>query len=577
MLRPKLLRMILNKNSDFNKKQILKDIIAGIIVGIIALPLSIALAIASGVTPEKGLITAVIAGFLISFLGGSRVQIGGPTGAFVIIVYGIVQKYGIEGLTIATVMAGIFLVIFGLLRFGSVIKFIPFPIVTGFTSGIAVVLCSTQIKDLFGLKLDNVPADFVEKWGSYISNFWSMNQITLVVGIVSVLIIIFWPKVNKIIPGSLVSIVFVTIAVTFFKLPIETIGSRFGEMTSAIPAPTMPNFNFQTIQALIMPALTIAILAGIESLLSAVVADGMISKKHSSNAELVAQGIANIASGFFGGIPATGAIARTAANVKNGGRTPIAGIVHAITVLVMMLAFMSWAKLIPMSTLAAILLVVAYNMSEWRAFKSMFRTTKSDVAVMLITFFFTVFFDLVMAIEIGMVLAMFLFIKKMSESTETSNITPYLLDESSDERLDGAAAANDDAEGSKKAYNDFQEKLMVYEINGPLFFGAANTFLDLLKEVNINADILVLRMRNVPIMDATAFQVLKRIDKHCRKNHIMLIFSELQEAPLKLLTNMGYTEMVGQDRFVNTFDEALKIAGDVLTLKQQILNKIELN
>ena len=565
MIRPKLFSMLRHKNRDFNKKQIFKDVIAGIIVGIVALPLSVALAIASGVSPEKGLITAVIAGFLVSLLGGSRVQIGGPTGAFVIIVYGIVQKYGIDGLTIATVMAGIILVIFGFLRFGSVIKFIPFPIVTGFTSGIAVVLCSTQIKDLFGLKIDVVPADFIEKWGSYIAHFGSANIITIAIGASSLLIIALWPKINKVVPGSLVALVLVTAIVAFLKLPVETIGSRFGELSSAFPAPRLPNVNFQTIQALIMPAITIAILAGIESLLSAVVSDGMISKKHSSNTELVAQGIANIASGLFGGIPATGAIARTAANVKNGGRTPIAGMVHAASLFLMMIAFMSLAKLIPMAVLGAILVVVAYNMSEWRSFKSMFKSTKSDVSVMVITFLFTVFFDLVLAIEVGMVLAMFLFIKKMSESTQASNITPYLWDETNDE--------NEGAEETQKMYNDFHDKLMVYEINGPLFFGAANTFLDVLNEVNIHADILVFRMKNVPIMDVTAYNVLKRIDKHCRRHHIMLLFTELQEGPLKLLINMGYLEMVGKDRFLETFDEAIKIAEDVILLKQQLARK----
>ena len=470
-----------------------------------------------------------------------------------------------SGLTIATVMAGIILVIFGLLKFGSVIKFIPFPIVTGFTSGIAVVLCSTQVKDLLALKIDVVPADFIEKWGSFFAYIGTANLVTIAVGVAATLIIVLWPKINKLIPGSLVAIVVVTAVVTIFKLPVETIGSRFGELSAAFPAPRLPNINFQTIQALIMPAITIAILAGIESLLSAVVADGMISKKHRSNTELFAQGIANIASGLFGGIPATGAIARTAANVKNGGRTPIAGIVHAISLLVMMLAFMSLAKLIPMAALGAILVVVAYNMSEWRAFKSMFRSTKSDTAVMLITFIFTVFFDLVLAIEVGMVLAMFLFIKKMSESTQASNITPYLWDETNDEK--------DDAEGAQKVYNDFHEKLMVYEINGPLFFGAANTFLDLQNEMNIHADILILRMKNVPIMDVTAFNVLTRIDKHCRKHHIMLLFTELQEDPKKLLTKMGYIEMVGPDRFVETFEEALKIAEEVFLLKQQLAGK----
>ena len=382
MFKPKLLSLIQNNSSDLNKDQILKDVIAGIIVAVVALPLSVALAIASGVSPEKGLITAIIAGFIISLLGGSRVQIGGPTGAFVIIIYGIVQKYGIEGLTIATVIAGIILVFFGFLRFGSVIKFIPYPITTGFTGGIALVLCSTQINDFFGLNLKEVPSEFIEKWSIYFSNFSSVNLTTFAVGLASLLIIVFWPKINKTIPGSLVALIVVTTIVNLLDLPVETIGSRFGEISSTIPAPKLFSIDLPIIKELIRPAAIIAILAGIESLLSAVVADGMIGKKHNSNVELIAQGIANIASGLFGGIPATGAIARTAANIKNGGRTPIAGIIHSITLLLIMLIFMPFAKLIPMTTLAAILIVVSYNMSEWRAFKALLKSPKSDIAVL---------------------------------------------------------------------------------------------------------------------------------------------------------------------------------------------------
>lgn len=565
MLRPKLFSMFINKNEDLNKNQILQDGISGIIVAVIALPLSIALAIASGVSPEKGLITAIIAGFIISFLGGSRVQIGGPTGAFVVIVYGIIQKYGIEGLTIATMMAGVILVLFGIFRFGSVIKFIPYPITTGFTSGIAVVLCSTQIKDFFGLNIKEVPSEFIDKWNTYITNFSSVNLVTLIVGLASLLIIVFWPKVNKKIPGSLIALILVTVAVKVLDLPVETIGGRFGEISSSIPMPKLIHINLHTINELIKPAFTIAVLAAIESLLSAVVADGMIGKKHSSNMELVAQGIANIASGLFGGIPATGAIARTAANVKNGGRTPIAGMVHALFIFLIMIIFMPYAKLIPMATLAAILIVVAYNMSEWRSFKTLFKSTKSDVSVLLITFFLTVVFDLVLAIEFGMILAMFLFIKKMSESTRASSIKPYLKDVSDDE-----SGMTDKMDG---IYNEFHEKLLIYEINGPLFFGAANTFLDVINEVNINADILIFRMRNVPIMDATAFNVLKRIDKHCKKHHILLLFSEVQQKPMKLLMNMGYIEKLGEDRFVDSLEDALKMARGILSLKIKISKK----
>lgn len=563
MLRPKLFSMIINRNSDLNKTQITRDIIAGIIVAIIALPLSIALAIASGVSPEKGLITAIIAGFIISFFGGSRVQIGGPTGAFVIIVYGIVQKYGISGLTIATIMSGIILLVMGLMRFGSVIKFIPYPITTGFTSGIAIVLCSTQIKDFLGLKIEEVPSEFIDKWVCYFSNISSIKLETFIVGVVSLLIIILWPKVNKKIPGSLIALIVVTVVVKLFNIPVETIGSKFGEISSSIPAPKLIAIDLKAVKELIQPAITIAILAGIESLLSAVVADGMIGKKHNSNMELIAQGAANIASAIFGGIPATGAIARTAANVKNGGRTPIAGIVHSIFILLIMLIFMPLAKLIPMAALSAILIMVAYNMSEWRSFKSLFKSTKSDISILVITFSLTIIFDLVMAIEIGMVLAMFLFVKKMSESTEAYCINPYIKD----------MAEEDDADSENSTINLFKEKLMVFEINGPLFFGAANTFLEVMNEINENTDILILKMGNVPIIDATAFNVLKRIDKHSRKHHIMVMFVDVKQQPMNLLEKMGFIEKIGKDRFFNNFDDALKTAHEILDLKNKLVIK----
>lgn len=564
MLRPKILSMIVNKNEDLNTNQILKDCIAGLIVAVIALPLSIALAIASGVTPEKGLITAAIAGFIISFLGGSRVQIGGPTGAFVVIVYGIIQNYGVQGLTIATVMAGIILVIMGLLRFGSVIKFIPYPITTGFTSGIAVVLCSTQIKDFLGLKIQDVPAEFVDKWSTYFSHINTFHVHTFVVGLSSLIIIILWPKINKTIPGSLVALIAATLAVKIFGIPVETIGSRFGEIASSIPSPKFYSVSFQTISFLIKPAMTIAILAGIESLLSAVVADGMIGKKHNSNMELIAQGAANIASGIFGGIPATGAIARTAANVKNGGRTPIAGMIHALVIFLIMIIFMPYARLIPMTTLAAILIVVAYNMSEWKAFKGLFKSTKSDIAVLLITFFLTVIFDLVLAIEVGMVMAMFLFIKKMSDNTNTSCVQPYFKDSSDteDERKD---------DDNNSMYHEYKDKIAVYEINGPLFFGAASTFMEIINQVNINAHILILDMRNVPIVDATAFNVLNRINEYCRKHHIMLMFAGLQQKPYSLFLKSGFVEKLGKERFCKDIDEALIIANDILDFKYRIL------
>lgn len=559
MMMPKLFSLLKNNRKEFTKKQITQDIVSGIIVAIIALPLSIALAIASGVSPEKGLLTAIIGGFIISFLGGSRVQIGGPTGAFVIIIYGIIQKYGFEGLMVATIMAGIILIIFGLVKFGSVIKFIPYSITTGFTAGIAIVLFSTQIKDFLGLGLEEVPSEFFEKWGAYISNISSLQIETILIGVIALLIIIFIPKLHKKIPGALVALVVTTLLVQLLNLPVETIGSRFGEVSASIPMPKVPNISFQMISDLIVPAITIAILAGIESLLSAVVADGMIGKKHNSNMELVAQGVANISSALFGGIPVTGAIARTAANVKNGGRTPIAGIVHSIFLLLIMLLLMPYAKLIPMTTLAAILIIISYNMSEWRAFKDLFKSTKSDVAVLLITFSLTIIFDLVLAIEIGMILAMFLFIKKSSEATNIKKVD-YLYD-SSEESSNGSES--EDIEGLASKFDE-NKKIMVYEINGPLFFGAAHTFMDLMNEIDIEAKVLVIRMKSVLVFDATALNVLKRIKAQCKKHKIKLIFTEVQENPMKLMLKSGFVESVGQWCFFNNLEDGYEKAKALL-------------
>jgi SulP family sulfate permease len=555
MFQPKLFTLIAQKNPSINKKQIANDIVSGIIVAIIALPLSIALGIASGVEPEKGLVTAVIAGFLISFLGGSRVQIGGPTGAFVVIVYGIIEQFGIEGLTVATVMAGIFMILFGALQFGSVIKYIPYPITTGFTSGIAVVLFSTQIKDFLGLEISDVPSEFFEKWNSYLSNLDTLSLPTAFIGILSLLIIAFWPKLNKTIPGSLVALIASTLAVTAFNLPVLTIGDHFGEISSKVTMIDISNIDlsFSSIRILIPPALTIAFLASIESLLSAVVADGMIGKKHRSNTELIAQGIANIGSAFFGGIPATGAIARTAANVKNGGRTPIAGIVHALFLLLIMKLFMPLAKLIPMTSLGAVLLVVAYNMSEWRSFKGLLRSTKSDITVLLVTFVLTVVFDLVIAIQVGMLAAMLLFVKRMADSTQIANtgiMYKNILDDEDDENL----------ELKNESHEYLGSKILIYDINGPLFFGAANTFMDILNELNTHTEFLILRMNNVPNMDATALDALKRIHKRCIKEKTELYYSEVNPQPLKLLKVSGYLKAVGDDKLFGSVDEAVKSA-----------------
>ncbi len=565
-MKPKLFSILTHYREELGAGQLLRDCVSGLIVAIIALPLSVALAIASGVSPEKGLITAIIGGFLISLLGGSRVQIGGPTGAFVVIVYGIIAQYGMQGLIISTLLSGAMLILFGLLRFGSIIKYIPYPITTGFTAGIAVVLLSTQIKDLLGLQISEVPSELFEKWGSYFSNMHTLHLPTVFVGIGALAVILIMPKIHKSIPGSLVALVLSTLAVQIFHLPVETIGSRFGEISATLPAPSLMNISFKTIGELMHPALTIAILAGIESLLSAVVADGMIGKKHNSNMELIAQGTANIACALFGAIPATGAIARTAANVKNGGRTPIAGIVHSLVLLLIMLIFMPYAKLIPMTCLSAILLVVAYNMSEWRAFRALLKSTKSDISVLVLTFLLTVIFDLVVAIEIGMVLAMFLSIKKISEATRVNQVDPLYMDMMEDEAGEAQSII-----GTSNA--KLSTQILVYEISGPLFFGAANTFMDVMDQVKNSADVLILRLEYVSMMDATALDVIERINKRCRKHHIMLMLTELQSGPTALLSKTGFVEKLGNDRFYDSFEEAYTVAKSVVELKNALKHK----
>jgi len=548
MLKPKLFTVL----KDYNKEQLIKDITAGVIVAIIAIPLSIALAIASGVSPEKGLHTAIIAGFLISFLGGSRVQIGGPTGAFVIIVFGIIRKYGIEGLTIATIMAGILLVIMGLLKMGSLIKFIPYPITTGFTSGIALVIFSTQLKDFLGLNIREVPAEFFPKYQTYLTNLDKISYQSLAIGILSLLVIIFWPKINKKIPGSLIALIGATLIVSIFNLDVETIGSKFGELSASLPKFSIPNISFSLIKELLSPAITIALLASIESLLSAVVADGMIGGRHRSNMELVAQGIANIMSALFGGIPATGAIARTAANVKNGGRTPIAGIVHAIVVMIVMVLFMPYAKLIPLSSLAAILIIVAYNMSEWRAFTGLLKAPKSDVAVLLITFALTVLMDLVVAIEIGMILAAFLFMKRMADVTHIKAIDDELED-----MEDGEEDTNNDR---SRNMND----VLIYEINGPFFFGATDKFINVTEEIHMTTKVLILKMANVPAMDATGYYAFNNVFENCIKHNINILLTDVKEQPLKLLEKWGFIEKLGREYLCKDLEEAQEMANSLL-------------
>jgi len=550
MYRPKFFVLL----PTLSKEQIYKDVIAGVLVGIVALPLSIAFGIASGVSPEKGIITAVICGFIVSFLGGSRVQIGGPTGAFIIIVYGIVQNYGINGLMLATIMAGVILIIMGFAKFGSMIKFIPYPVVVGFTSGIAVVIFSSQVNDFLGLNIPKVPADFFEKWAEYLKHLSNINYEALFVGLFSFLVIILWPRLSKKIPGSIVAILLATAIVHLFHLNVETIETRFGVLNSSIPAPSIPSFNLTVIKELILPATTIAILGSIESLLSAVVADGMIGGKHKSNMELVANGIANIITPLFGGIPVTGAIARTATNIKNGGRTPVAGIIHALTLLLIMLFLGQWARLIPMATLAAILVVVAFNMSEYRIFIRLFKSPRSDIVVLLTTFGLTVIFDLTVAIEIGMVLAVILFMRRMAAVSNVSIITRELNDE--EEVTDVNAIEN----------KTVPEGVEVYEINGPFFFGAATKFKEVMQSVENRPKVMILRMRNVQAIDATGLNLLSEIIRENKNEGIHLILSGVHAQPLFALTQYNIMDEVGEENIFGNIDDSLDRARIILGL-----------
>lgn len=544
-LRPKLFDVM----KGYTKEQLIKDILSGIIVAIIALPLSIALAIASGVGPVQGLYTAIVAGFFISFFGGSRVQIGGPTAAFVVIIYGIVTTYGTDGLIVATIMAGIILCIMGLCHFGSLIKYIPYTITTGFTCGIAVTLFVGQIKDFLGLDIGAVPSEFVEKLGAYAANITSINPVTVAIGAVALVILILWPKVTDKLPGSLIAIIVTTAIVYFAKLPVNTIGSVYGELSSAFPSFHMPSFSYKLVQELISPAFTIAILAGIESLLSAVVSDGMIGDTHKSNAELIGQGLGNIFSGLFGGIPATGAIARTAANVRNGGRTPIAGITHCITLSIILVVLMPLASLIPMTTLAAVLLVVAWNMADWTSFLHLCKTApKSDVIVLVATFFLTVFFDLVVAIEVGVVLAALLFMKRMAE---TADVTAWKY-----------ADEPDVTPGEAEKMRDIPHSIRVFEISGPLFFAAADEILAITSDKSTK--VIVIRMRSVPAIDASAMRSLRDLAARAKKKHITLIFSHVNEQPMSVMKKDHFIELIGEEHFLPNIVEALDYAENMV-------------
>ncbi len=533
---PKLLSVL---RQGYSKQQFTKDIFAGVIVGIVALPLAIAFAVASGVSPEKGLITAVVAGLIISLLGGSRVQIGGPTGAFIVIVFGIVQTYGLNGLLISTILAGVILIILGLLKLGSLLKFIPHPLIVGFTSGIALTIFSTQINDALGMGIEKVPSEFVDKWSAYFSHLKDVNPVAIVVTLVTIVISVGFKKVTTKIPGSFIAILSVTAAARIFELPIATIESVFGDIPQTISL-TFPSIDLYQMHVYFAPALTIALLGGIESLLSAVVADGMISGNHRSNTELIAQGVANVVTPFFGGIPATGAIARTATNVKNGGRTPVAGIVHADTLLFIMLFFGQWAKLIPMACLAGILIVVAYNMSEWYSFVTILRGSKFDVLVLLVTFFLTVLVDLTFAIEIGIVLSSLLFMKRMADA--------------------GSQAVFEVESDVLENYSDLPKELGIYEISGPFFFASAKQYRSTIRSIGTSSKVLILRMRHVPFIDSTGMHNLKDVVREIQHTGTKVVLSGVQPNVLKELERSNFYELLANSNVLPAFDQALKRA-----------------
>lgn len=546
--------VLFNTFKNYSREKFFADLMAGMIVGIVALPLAIAFGIASGVSPEQGLATAILAGFIISFLGGSTVQIGGPTGAFIIIVYGIIQQFGTEGLAIATVMAGVMLLLMGLFKLGTIIRFIPYPIVVGFTSGIALTIFTTQIKDLFGLSMETVPADFLSKWAAYFQHFGTTNGLSLAVGTGSIFLIVITPKFSKKIPGSLIAIIVMTVISYLLRYHLgvkglETIGDRF-EINAGLPTPNKLAFSIGTIDQLLPAAFTIAMLGAIESLLSATVADGVTGHKHHSNTELIAQGAANIIAPFFGGIPATGAIARTMTNINNGGKTPVAGLIHAIVLLLILLFLGPLTKHIPMACLAGILVIVSYNMSEWRTFRSLLKNAKSDVAVLLTTFLLTVIFDLTIAIEIGLLLALVLFMKRMSEVTRIT-----------------VAKNQIDLSHESEIYHE-EEKLQVpqgvevYEIDGPFFFGVANKFDECMKTIGDKPAIRIIRMRKVPFMDTTGLHNLESLHRLSAKEKIPIILSGVNEQVHETLKKSGFSRLIGEENICSNIHEALKRAAE---------------
>ncbi|MBQ8240477.1 MAG: sulfate permease [Bacteroides sp.] len=553
--KPKLLSTMKN----YSKENFMADLMAGIIVGIVALPLAIAFGIASGVSPEKGIITAIVAGFIISFMGGSKVQIGGPTGAFIVIIYGIIQEYGISGLTVATLMAGVLLILLGVFKLGAVIKFIPYPIIVGFTSGIALTIFTTQIADIFGLQFggEKVPGDFIGKWLLYFKHFDTVNWWNAIVSFVSVFIIAITPKFSKKIPGSLVAIVFVTLAVYLMKMYggitcIDTIGDRF-TIQSQLPDAVVPELNWEAIKNLFPVAITIAVLGAIESLLSAAVADGVIGDRHDSNTELIAQGVANVVTPIFGGIPATGAIARTMTNINNGGKTPIAGIIHAVVLLLILLLLMPLAQYIPMACLAGVLVIVSYNMSGWRTFKGLLKNPKSDVSVLLITFFLTVIFDLTVAIEWGLVIACVLFMRRVMETTEISVIKDE-IDPNKESDLE-----------VHEEHLIVPEGVEVYEINGPYFFGIATRFEEMMANMGDRPKVRIIRMRKVPFIDSTGVHNLSNLCDMCKKDNIQVVLSGVNEKVHQVLEKTGFLyNLVGKDNICPNINVALERAKEIV-------------
>ena len=554
--KPKLLSTMKN----YSKENFMADLMAGIIVGIVALPLAIAFGIASGVSPEKGIITAIVAGFIISFMGGSKVQIGGPTGAFIVIIYGIIQEYGISGLTVATLMAGVLLILLGVFKLGAVIKFIPYPIIVGFTSGIALTIFTTQIADIFGLQFggEKVPGDFIGKWLLYFKHFDTVNWWNAIVSFASVFIIAITPKFSKKIPGSLVAIVLVTLVVYLMKMYggitcIDTIGDRF-TIQSQLPDAVVPELNWEAIKNLFPVAITIAVLGAIESLLSAAVADGVIGDRHDSNTELIAQGVANVVTPIFGGIPATGAIARTMTNINNGGKTPIAGIIHAVVLLLILLLLMPLAQYIPMACLAGVLVIVSYNMSGWRTFKGLLKNPKSDVSVLLITFFLTVIFDLTVAIEWGLVIACVLFMRRVMETTEISVIKDE-IDPNKESDLE-----------VHEEHLIVPEGVEVYEINGPYFFGIATKFEEMMANMGDRPKVRIIRMRKVPFIDSTGVHNLSNLCDMCKKDNIQVVLSGVNEKVHQVLEKTGFLyTLVGKDNICPNINVALERAKEIVS------------